>query len=188
MPAVTSLPAVGDIADLDNSHGESLTDDDINWMNAVVSEPDFVPVSDCTLPDALAKIVKTAEPIILHVCSGPEREGSYAEHATALGLRTIDVDICLDARLNLTHDECWNKVIADVDGGMYAGGQLDPQCSTFSAARGLRGGPAPLRGAEGRALYGLPDLSPEDRIRIPCWPSVAPSFAWRCVALVAPSC
>ena len=74
-------------------------------------------------------------------------------------------------------------MIADVDGGVYAGGQLDPQCSTFSAARGLRGGPAPLRGAEGRALYGIPDLSPEDRIKVKTDTLLAIRCAIICMAL-----
>ena len=153
--------------DSDGIDGVPLDDDELVMLGMVstaghASDAEHVE----NLPSVLGVVEKSRIPNILHICSGPERQGSYAEHASTLGMKAFNVDTVIDKRLDITSDWCWNKVIADVDGGKYAGAQMDPVCATFSPVRGKMFGPGPLRGSNGKELYGLPDLSPDDRVRV----------------------
>ena len=95
---------------------------------------------------------------IIHVCSGPDRPGSYSRIASTMGSATVDIDTCLRPELNLCHDDCFGLVLRLCGHPLCCGMQGDPQCSTFSSLLSLPGGPRPVRGCEGRDLLGLPGL------------------------------
>ena len=104
-------------------------------------------------------------PKIMYLFSGKcGRAGGFDAEVRKLGLdvELIDVEICE------THDLCddvvFEKLRSRLLAGEFAAVLMSPPCSTFSRARSRAnwsGGPAPLRGSEGPALYGLPGLQPD---------------------------
>ena len=97
---------------------------------------------------------------IVHLCSGPPREGSHSELAQKRGVYTIDVDMCIHPELNIVHDDCWSLLQPLPARPDVLALQADPQCSSFSALLSRPGGPGPLRAPTGPGRYGLPDLPP----------------------------
>ena len=97
---------------------------------------------------------------IVHLCSGPPREGSYNELAQGRGWGTIYVDICIHPELNIVHDDSWSLLQPLPAHPDVLALQADPQCSSFSALLSRPGGPGPLRAPTGPGRYGLPDLPP----------------------------
>ena len=60
--------------------------------------------------------------------------------------------------------ESWDVLFRKTESGHYAALFASPPCGTFSAARQIPDGPAPLRGTVGRELYGMTALSVADRL------------------------
>ena len=106
-------------------------------------------------------------PCLYYTClQRPSRGGSYHQLAVDRGLDTIDVDICINAELNVVHDDWWNLLQQLPHHSGVIALQADPQCSTFSALLNRPGGPRPVRAASGPGLYGLPDLLPSRAMKV----------------------
>ena len=103
---------------------------------------------------------------LLHVCSGIDRPGSYSSWVEQLGGQCLNYDIKVDPARDLCDDVAWEQLSGAVDQHKFHGMQADPVCTTFSAVRGLGGGPKPLRGHQGRDLYGLPDLDQDQTLQV----------------------
>ena len=95
---------------------------------------------------------------VLHLCSGPDRDGSYSQWLHRAHGKCVNYDIVVDPSCDLLDAAAWIKLAGDIEGGAYHGLQAGPVCTTFSTARGLAGGPPLVRG-RGRALYGFRKLT-----------------------------
>ena len=72
-----------------------------------------------------------------------------------------------DGRIDKSHDLLDDLIVgnlwARVRARRYAAVTMAPPCSTCSAARGQDGGTKPLRSADAKSIYGLPDTGPESK-------------------------
>ena len=73
-------------------------------------------------------------------------------------------DVSIDASHDLLDDHYWSEILERVTAGHYNGGGGGAPCSTFSPGRNYRdGGPRPVRGEWPPELFGLPELTPEEK-------------------------
>ena len=101
---------------------------------------------------------------ILYLFSGPPRpDDGLGKFLDELGIECVCVDLEVNELHDLLDQDVWEGVSQDLP--MYDGFMLSPPCCTFSMARGGKGGPQPLRAAEGKEIYGLKTLKPEDKKR-----------------------
>ena len=131
--------------------------------------------------DEAAINVQLAGHEVLHICSGPDRPGSYRRWMQSLGGACHDYDILVDPSCNLLDSAAWSVLSTDVESQRYHGMQADPVCTTFSAIRGKAGGPPPVRGL-GKDLYGYRDLAPALKLQVEQDTLLAERVAWMAVA------
>ena len=101
---------------------------------------------------------------VLYLFSGPDRQGSLSGHLANLGWECDTCDIEAMPPTDLLDFESWDVLFRKIESGHYAALFASPPCGTFSAARQIPDGPAPLRGTVGRELYGMTALSVADRL------------------------
>ena len=89
----------------------------------------------------------------------------------------MNYDIVVDERRDLTCQLAWMQLAAEVSSRAYNGMQGGPVCTTFAAVRGKAGGPPKLRGL-GKYIYGLPDLTPQQREQVDGGTLIADRCAW----------
>ena len=106
------------------------------------------------------------KPLVLHACSGPDRPTSYSAYLRELGIRCVDYDILVDPMRDLVDDQAWSILKHRVDHDELAGMQAGPVCTTYSGIRGAAGGPPPLRGADSKTIYGLPNITVEQKAQV----------------------
>ena len=86
-----------------------------------------------------------------------------------LGIWVVCVDLEVHASLDLLDDTFFERILGDIEAHVFDGVLTAPPCSTFSPKRsaGLYdGGPRPLRGDTAPAIYGVPDLTPQEKTAV----------------------
>ena len=106
--------------------------------------------------DEAATNVQLAGHEVLHVCSGPDRPGSYRRWMQSLGGACHAYDILVDPTCNLLDTAAWSVLSTDVESQRYHGMQADPVRTTFSAIRGKANGSPPVRGMGGDIRFQRP--------------------------------
>jgi hypothetical protein len=110
-----------------------------------------------------------------HLFSGPSgRPDGFSAYVRQLGGQCADFDRCNGSEQDVVDDQQWSEYISDLQTKTQAGknqGLLSgAPCDTFTGARQSRPGelpgPRPLRGPNGRDLYGLPGLTPAEQERV----------------------
>ena len=95
--------------------------------------------------------------------------GRVAEAASRIGHHGIGVDQSIHVDNDMTNSVVHQEVLSCINSGLVRAVCIDIVCSTWSRARrappGLRM-PQPLRGVEGRDVYGLPGLVGNDAIKV----------------------
>jgi len=104
---------------------------------------------------------------VLHYSSGPRRVGDFAEASDELGAvaKSVDIEIdgtCMDLLDEAVAGKYWEEIRSKSSDATL----MSMLSSTFSGVGTDDGGPAPLRGAEGKDIYGFPGLSLKDRERV----------------------
>ena len=100
---------------------------------------------------------------LLLLCGGPERDDGIEAVAESFGARVVVYDVVRSPEQDLLDEGRWAAIIADTEADKYGGIGMCPPCSTFSGGRRNDGGPRPLRGEEPPDIYGLQDLTPEEK-------------------------
>ena len=103
---------------------------------------------------------------LLYPCSGPAREHDAEELASVLGVEAHCIDVIRHPSHDRCDQHCWESLLDSARSGHYSMLLVSPECTTFSPARCVKGGPPPLRGNEAPHIYWLPDLSPADKERV----------------------
>lgn len=105
---------------------------------------------------------------ICYLFAGKSREESLDEYVKLCGGLCDAIDIERDATFHdMLESSNWDCLQQALNDDHYKGFFASPPCSTFSAARKNDGyGPVPLRGEEPPEIYGLPNLSTEDRKKV----------------------
>eukprot|EP00971_Amphidinium_carterae_P349547 6491072-Amphidinium_carterae.1 len=105
--------------------------------------------------------------VIHYYFSGPASKPTGIEsYFAARGLGCVMVDIVNGAEFDLACAETWRLYEGLLMSGGVCGCILSPPCSTFSAARGLPGGPKQLRGIAGAEVYGFKTLAGPDKAKV----------------------
>ena len=102
---------------------------------------------------------------MLYLYSGPHRpDDGLAKFVDELGAECV----CVDKEFNNDHDllnQNFSEKCRD-DFWKYDSFLISPPWSTFTPARRGQDGPRPLRGTEGMDVYGLKDLSPNEKKQV----------------------
>ena len=94
-----------------SAHGQS--QDSCDWDCHVSTLPTIPMQSPAlTQPSQPGRIFTAVgpSPCILHVCAGPDREGSYEHHANARGASVVNVDLCRSLEHDVTRDDCFTEL------------------------------------------------------------------------------
>ena len=110
-------------------------------------------------------------PVVLHLCSGPRREGYFHERTVAwckqfgLDVEVLSIDPIIDDKLDLMDLDLVRRLEGMIEAGLVRGVLAGPPCSTWSSARhkplGPRG-PRPLR-SRAHPWKFLPNLSVKEQ-------------------------
>eukprot|EP00435_Cladocopium_sp_Y103_P021519 s4006_g5.t1 len=102
---------------------------------------------------------------VLYLFSGPLRpDDGLGKFLHELGIECVYVDLEVNASYDLLDQDVWERISEGLP--MYDGYMMSPPCCAFSMARRGNSGPQPLRAAEGKEIYGLRTLKPEDKKRV----------------------
>ena len=103
-------------------------------------------------------------PFIIEVFSG---SGGLAKAVRGNGIQTFEYDLTKQGGFkNLLHANVLKELRDMIAHPMCRGVWFGYPCGTFSSARRHDGGPPPLRGTNGKDIWGLPHLVGKERARV----------------------
>ena len=120
------------------------------------------PVQNSVVSVSVSDRTRQVDGKVLYLYSGPHRPSDgLGKYIKDRGIEVTYVDREINELHDLLDQDVWERIESNLH--MYDGYMISPPCSTFSPARQGMGGPQPLRSTEGPEVYGLRDLTAEDR-------------------------
>ena len=93
---------------------------------------------------------------VLLLCAGPnDRDQSIYKLLVKAGFEVDNFDLVNGDGNDIADKAVFDRICRAVTAKDYVAAFASPDCSTFSKARSMPGGPPPVRGIEGRDRYGL---------------------------------
>ena len=93
---------------------------------------------------------------VLLLCAGPnDRDQSIYKLLVKAGFEVDNFDLVNGDGNDIADKAVFDRICRAVTAKDYVAAFASPDCSTFSKARNMPGGPPPVRGIEGRDRYGL---------------------------------
>ena len=136
----------------------------------ITTEHQHTQLSQTTIPSALYNASQdlltpwscTGTKIFLDICSGADCPLSTA--VRAMGLPALSIDILLDSRMDLLHDQFYEQLLRLSGSGVIGYAAASPSCTEYSLLKLRPGGPRAIRTPD--MMQGIPDLSPAEQQRL----------------------
>ena len=136
----------------------------------ITMEHQHTQISQTTIPSALYNVSQdlltpwscTGTKIFLDICSGADCPLSTA--VRAMGLPALSIDILLDSRMDLLHDQFYEQLLRLSGSGVIGYAAASPSCTEYSLLKLRPGGPRAIRTPD--MMQGIPDLSPAEQQRL----------------------